>query len=125
MLHDGRHKDKYRADKIDVAVLACKINDEPVIVTRREVASYINDPFFIYILGVYNYTKLWGLPNGRGWANEPVDILEGITALELEARAIEHEELDNAKHKGTGSNNAQGGRGREGSRPTPKRTASH
>ena len=100
MVHAGRHKDIYRKEKGGVPILACKINDEPVVVTRDEVKKYVNDPVFGYIIGIYNYTKLWGMPNGNGWANEPVDILEGITALELEAKAIEHEELENAREQG-------------------------
>jgi len=44
LLHDGRHKDKYRKEKKDVLVLAKKINDEDVVVTRSEVNNYINDP---------------------------------------------------------------------------------
>ena len=99
MVHAGRHKDQYRKEKGNVPILACKINDEPVIVTRNEVKKYVEDPMFCYILGVYNYTKLWGMPNGNGWANEPVDILEGITALELEAKAREYEELTNAREQ--------------------------
>jgi len=54
-------------------------------------------------LEYYNYTKLWGLPNGQGWANEPCDLLEAITALELEAKAIEQEALE--KH---GNNTGKG-----------------
>lgn len=47
-------------------------------------------------------TKLWGMPNGNGWANEPVEVLEGITALELEAKALEaehYEEMNPNKDK--------------------------
>jgi hypothetical protein len=47
-------------------------------------------------------TKLWGLPNGRGWANEPADLMDAITALEIESRCIEAEELENVKHQGNG-----------------------
>ena len=39
------------------------------------------------------------MSNGDGWANEPCEILEGITALELEAKAIEHDELEEARNK--------------------------
>lgn len=78
------------------------------MVSRKEVAGYIENPLFQYIMGVYNYVKLWGMPNGNGWANEPVDILEGITAIELEANAIEQEEMENAKHTRTGGNTARG-----------------
>lgn len=72
------------------------------MVSRKEVSEYVNDPVFIYMIGVYNYVKLWGMPNGNGWANEPVEILEGITAIELEAKMLEQEEMENAQHKRTG-----------------------
>lgn len=92
------HKAKYLKKSADKMVLACKINDEPVIVTAKEVKEYVEDPLFGYMMGVYNYTKLWGMPNGNGWANEPIEILEGITAIELEAKAMENEELENAQN---------------------------
>lgn len=72
------------------------------MVSRKEVSEYVNDPVFIYMIGVYNYVKLWGMPNGNGWANEPIEILEGITAIELEAKMLEQEEMENAQHKRTG-----------------------
>lgn len=84
---------------MEIPALLCKINDEPIIVLRKDVKRYVEDPLFGYIMGVYNYTKLWGMPNGNGWANEPCEILEGITAIELEAKAMEHEELENAQSK--------------------------
>lgn len=58
------------------------------------MAQYVNDPAFIFYLNVWQYTKLWGMPNGNGWANEPINVLEGITALEFESKTIEAEELD-------------------------------
>lgn len=95
----GKHKDVYRKERGDVPTLLCTINEEPVIVTRREVQGYVADPVFIYVMGVYNYTELWGLPNNSGWANENCDILEAITAIKLEARAIEHEAIENARNQ--------------------------
>jgi hypothetical protein len=83
----------YRKEKGHVLVLAQKIGNEDVLVTRDEVDGFVNDPEFNYFLSVYQYTKLWGMPNGVGWANEPTDILDGITALEVEAKAIEYEEM--------------------------------
>jgi hypothetical protein len=67
-----------------------------VLVTRDEVSAYVDDPEFLYFLSVYQYTKLWGMPNGNGWANEPTDILDGITALEIEAKTIESEMMNKA-----------------------------
>jgi hypothetical protein len=84
-------------------------NGEVVKVTRSEVKGYIDDPYFIQIFEYWHHTKLWGMPNGNGWANEPIDVLEGITALELEAKAIEAEALE--KHdSGRGQNNLRSGR---------------
>lgn len=60
----------------------------------------VTDSVFQEALSIYSYTKLWGMPNANGWANEPIEVLEAITAIELEARAIEHEELENARNGG-------------------------
>ena len=93
-MHDGRHKDQYRPEKGDVLVLAKEIDGEVIKVTRREVKQYVDSPVFMFYLEVYNYVKLWGMPNGRGWANEPCTTMEAITALEIESRAIEREEIE-------------------------------
>jgi hypothetical protein len=74
------------------------------------VQAFIEDAEFQYVLSAYQYTKLWGMPNGNGWANEPTDLLDGITALEIEAKTIENEEM-NAANKPKGSS-ALGGRSR-------------
>jgi len=73
---------------------------EPVAVRRDEVLGKVTDPVFQDALSIYQLTKLWGSPNGNGWANEPIEVLEAITALELEAKALEHEELENARNGG-------------------------
>jgi hypothetical protein len=75
-------------------IFAKQIDGVPVKVTRREVKQFVNDPVFGFFLEVYQYTKLWGMPNGNGWANEPLSVLEGITALEMEIKSIEAEELN-------------------------------
>lgn len=93
----------YRKEKGHVLVLATKIGQEDVLVTRDEVAGYVNDPEFLYYLSIYQYTELWGLPNGQGWANEPTDILEGITAIKIESRLIENEQMESARGKPSGS----------------------
>jgi hypothetical protein len=59
----------------------------------------LEDPTFAYYLMVFQYTKLWGLPHGQGWANEPSDILEAITALELEQREIESDMMEESREK--------------------------
>lgn len=104
MLHDGRHRDVFRPEKGHVPILATRINEEDVIVTRNEVAGYVNDPEFLYFLNVYQYIKLWGLPNGTvGWANEDAYVMDGITALELEAKKIEHDEYEKINKKPSGA----------------------
>ena len=40
------------------------------------------------------------MPNGNGWANEPMNVIEGITALEIEARSIEAEEAEEMSTNG-------------------------
>lgn len=60
----------------------------------------VTDPVFQDAISIYQLTKLWGPPNGNGWANEPIELLEAITALELEAKALEHEELEDARNGG-------------------------
>lgn len=101
LLYNGAHKHKIRKGTEKLPALACKINDEDVVVLWDEVKGYVECPIFGYILGVYNYTEIWGLPNGNsnGWTNEPVEILEGITALKLESKAIEYDEISKARDK--------------------------
>jgi len=99
LLHAGRHKDKYRAEKGSVPVLAIKVKDENVIVTRDEVHGYVYDPTFGFYLDCWQKTKLWGLPNGRGWANEATDIIDAITILEYESKMVEEEEIKKSQDK--------------------------
>ena len=96
LVYEGRHKDKYRTEKGHVLVLAAKIGGEDVLVTRDEVKTYVEDPEFDFYFNVYQMVKLWGMPNGRGWAEEDKNVIEAITALELEAKALESEEVANA-----------------------------
>lgn len=34
------------------------------------------------------------MPDGDGWADMPIDVLEGITALELESKSMENEAME-------------------------------
>jgi hypothetical protein len=96
LLQAGRHKDRYRAEKGSVPILAMKIDDKNIVVTRDEVKGYVNDPSFGFYLQCWQYTKLWGTLDWRNW---PVDILEGMTAIEYETKAIEAEEMEKARAK--------------------------
>jgi len=98
-VRDGRHKDVFRPEKAGKVVFAKMICGEPVKVTRAAVKDFVEDPIFLYYLEIYHYTKLWGLPNGRGWANEPQDLLTAISAFEMESREIEAEEMEKCQNK--------------------------
>jgi len=98
LLAKGEHKVKYLKHRGHIP-LVFKIGDEPVSIPRDTINDYIDDPYFLSILYYYNMTKLWGMPNGEGWANEPCDLLDGITALEMESKAIEAEMYDNVNSK--------------------------
>jgi len=100
----------YRKEKSAVPVLAREINGEPVIVTRAEVSGYVNNPVFLQMLEYWHYTKLWGMSNGHGWANEPMDVLQGITFIELEAKAIEAESLESKRDSRASKDNIHSGR---------------
>jgi len=85
-------------------------NEEIIYVTRDQVKGYINDPLFVYYLGVFQTVKLWGLPHGSaGWATEDACCMEAITALEMERREIENEQLNGGKEiPQTGGNAVDG-----------------
>ena len=99
MLATGKHKELYRPEKGHIPHILT-VMGEPVAVQRDEVLEKITDPVFRDALSIYQLTKLWGNPNGNGWANEPIEVLDAITALELEAKALEHEELEGARNGG-------------------------
>lgn len=86
----------------ETIMLATNINGEPVKVKRKEIRGYVENPEFQVALEYYHYTKLWGMPNGQGWANVPHTLLAAITALEIEAKALEHEEMEAISKKTKG-----------------------
>ena len=59
----------------------------------------MNDPSFGFYLDCWQKTKLWGGINGKGWAEWPLDILDAVTILEYESKAIESEEMEKARNK--------------------------
>lgn len=93
----GKHKETFRPEKGHVIILAKMIDGEPVKVRRDEVKRYVEDPIFLYYLEIYHYTKLWGLPNGKGWAHEPIGVLTAISAFEIESKEIEAEEMEHVR----------------------------
>lgn len=81
-----------------------KVAEEPVKIRRDEIKDYVEDPTFLTLLTYYNWVKLWGLPHGGGWADLPCDVLDGITAIELEARALESESMEASTNNSKTSN---------------------
>ena len=54
---------------------------------EREIPVILNDSENIKLLNLYLNTQRWGLPSGRGWANEPAWVMEILNAfmdIELE-----------------------------------------
>jgi len=51
----------------------------------------VNDPAFGFYLQCWQYTKLWGSLEWRYW---PLDILDGMTAIESASNEVEKEEMD-------------------------------
>ncbi len=78
--------------------------DDVVLVRRDDVHRYTDDESFRYYLAIYHYTKLWGMPNGNGWANEDTNVLDAITALEIEQREIESDEMEKSNPNKKGGN---------------------
>jgi len=51
----------------------------------------VNNPAFGFYLQCWQYTKLWGSLEWRYW---PLDILDGMTAIESASNEVEKEEMD-------------------------------
>jgi hypothetical protein len=62
-------------------------------ITAREIPNYCNE-YFYSVMEKYQFTKYWGLANGNGWANEPFEYLDAITAIESEDNRIQAEEME-------------------------------
>lgn len=59
---------------------------------------------------------MWGLAHGGGWASEPTEYIEAITAIESENNMIENEEIEAKSSKG----NAKVTDGKESMRKAPE-----
>lgn len=44
-------------------------------------------------MGYWNTIKLLGVPNGQGWANESVHLIDAFIAFESESNKMESEEM--------------------------------
>lgn len=66
---------------------------------RAKDIEYYCDETFFSALEKWFYTKLWGLAQPGGWACQPLDYLDAITAIESENNLIENEELQEKSGK--------------------------
>jgi len=71
---------------------------EGIIIRAKDLQSYC-DEYFFSAMEKWALTKMWGLPNGCGWANEPSEFIDAITALESEQNKMEKEQMDKMKEK--------------------------
>ena len=72
------------------------------IITWNDLDKYFDDMFYS-ALEVWSTTKLFGLPNNAGWANEPRAVVDAYRTLEYEQNKIENErmqkQIDESKRK--------------------------
>lgn len=69
-----------------------------VAVRAKDIEGYCDEAFYS-ALEMWFRTKLWGLAHGGGWATEPIDYIDAITALESENNRMEAEEIDSKTKK--------------------------
>lgn len=62
-------------------------------IPAKDIPYYI-DEYFYSCLYRWNLTKMWGLAHGKGWAEEPMEYILVISALESEQNLMEKEEID-------------------------------
>lgn len=64
-----------------------KLKDEKtgydIGIARKDVKNYIT-PEFLELLSMYKMSKSWGLPNGKGWLDEPTSLMEIFQIFEME-----------------------------------------
>lgn len=52
-------------------------------IARKDIKKYIT-PELLELLNIYKISKHWGLPNGKGWLDEPVYLIEAFTVFDTE-----------------------------------------
>jgi len=63
------------------------------VVYNREIQDYCNE-FFFSAMQAWYYTKTWGMAFSGGWAEQPCEYLEAITAIEGAYNEVENEEME-------------------------------
>ena len=67
-------------------------NGELIFLRHSQIKDYLTEEFW-WLYECYIKTETYGLPNGgRGWANEPSYMMDGIFTLKFEDNAIEAEQ---------------------------------
>lgn len=78
-----------------------------VAIRAKDVETYCDETFFS-ALEKWFLTKLWGLARAGGWADQPIDYIEAITAIESENNRIENEEMAAKTSKNVSVNDTTG-----------------
>ena len=66
------------------------------VVYNREIKDYCDD-FFFSAMHAWYMTKTWGMAFSGGWAEQPYEYLEAITAIEGAHNEVENEEMEKSK----------------------------
>lgn len=66
---------------------------DDTIVYDRDIPKYV-DEYFYSCMERWALTKMWGLANSGGWAEQPVEYINAISTLENEYNRIESEEIE-------------------------------
>lgn len=71
-------------------------DDKPIFIKRGDIPKYVTQEFWEYY-EIYRMSELFNmLPNGKGWVDEPVDIVEAVAAIKSELKLIESERYEDA-----------------------------
>lgn len=59
----------------------------------------LKTPFLMDAMSLYNRYKRFGLPHGKGWANERATVISALEIIDNEARLYDSWELDKGSSK--------------------------
>jgi hypothetical protein len=71
-----------------------------VVVRADEIADYCNE-YFWSAVHAWSMTKTWGMAFSGGWAEQPVEYLDAITAIEYAQNEWESEQMEKQKTAST------------------------
>jgi hypothetical protein len=64
------------------------------LIARADFKNYLTDDFY-RALRLYSDIKQYGLPQGRGWANEPASVMELVKLFDAEIAELKAKEKEN------------------------------